>query len=414
MRHTARLVLYLALLGATAAPAPAFPVFLQMFQTDPLRRPEVDGCATCHVDPHGGGPRNEFGLAFAANQMQITPMLRAQFPDRFVYPTSRIGGGTAVHFTDPENASLVMEVDGQRYLVDLESRSVPGSETGGPESPARTVAAAPGSTIRPVDSATSEGAFFGPRIVDLPNGKGMGAGDVEFLIGHRFSQPLFPILDNGLTSGSIDNLFGFDSSAFVTFGAEVGLTDWVSVAGMRSNLDRTVEIASGFQLSSQDSGPGLASSAPLSTRLRVGVEGRNNFQDRFAPFAQLVVARSFGDRFSFAVAPGIAFNTRNEDTFLPREFLFGADKDYTASVGVGAGLRVLPTVSVVAEYVPRVAGFRGEVFDRPAVSVGIQKATFRHTFEFVISTARPLTTAQYTVNGSDSFKVGFNIYRRLR
>ena len=51
---------------------------------------------------------------------------------------------------------------------------------------------------------------------------------------------------------------------------------------------------------------------------------------------------------------------------------------------------------------------------RPTVSIGVQKATFRHTFEFVLSTARPLTTAQYTVNGADAFKVGFNIYRRLR
>jgi hypothetical protein len=140
------------------------------------------------------------------------------------------------------------------------------------------------------------------------------------------------------------------------------------------------------------------------------VEGRDNFRDRYAPFVQLVAARSFGDRFSLAVAPGVAFNTRNEDSPFP---LFG-EGDYTASIGVGAGLRVLPTVSVVAEYVPRVAGFRGERFDRPAVSIGIQKATFRHTFEFVISTAQPLTTSQYTVNGTDTFKVGFNIYRRLR
>ena len=209
-------------------------------------------------------------------------------------------------------------------------------------------------------------------------------------------------------SNSPANLFGFDSSAFVTFGVRVGLTDWMSVSAMRSNLDRTIELSSAFQLSEQDS------SGPVSTQLRVGVEGRNNFQERFAPFVQFISTRSFGDRFSLSVAPSIAFNTRNEDTFLPPQFLFGNEFDYTAAIGLGAGLRVLPSVSVVGEWVPRVKGFTGEFFDRPAVSIGIQKATFRHTFEFVLSTARPLTTAQYTVNGTDSFKVGFNIYRRLR
>ena len=292
-----------------------------------------------------------------------------------------------LHFSDPENTRLVVELEGEKYLVDLASRSV--------SSPQTEI------SVSPSDEFTSEGAFFGSRIVNLPNGKPLAQGGVEFLIGHRFTAPIFD-------SNSPANLFGFDSSAFVTFGVRVGLTDWMSVSAMRSNLDRTIELSSAFQLSEQDS------SGPVSTQLRVGVEGRNNFQERFAPFVQFISTRSFGDRFSLSVAPSIAFNTRNEDTFLPPQFLFGNEFDYTAAIGLGAGLRVLPSVSVVGEWVPRVKGFTGEFFDRPAVSIGIQKATFRHTFEFVLSTARPLTTAQYTVNGTDSFKVGFNIYRRLR
>ena len=256
-------------------------------------------------------------------------------------------------------------------------------------------------SVSPVDAFTSEGAFFGPRIVNLPNGKGMERGSVEFLIGHRFEFPVF-----GRDSPA--KLFGFDSPASVTFGVQVGLTDWMSVSAMRSNLDRTIELSSQFQLSKQ------SSESPLSTQFRLGIEGRNNFQERFAPFVQFVATRSFGNRFSPSLAPSIAFNTRNDDSFLPPQFLFGEEFDYTAAVGIGGGIGLTPSVSVVGEYVPRVKGFTGEFIDRPAVSLGIQKAMFRHTFEFVLSTARPLTTAQYTVNGSDSFKVGFNIYRRLR
>ena len=411
MTSMKKLVLCLGLVVATSTSLEAFPQFLQLYQADAFRRPEVDGCGTCHLNPGGGGPRNEFGQAFEANQTVITPMLRSQFPGRFVYPISRVGEGNVIHFADPDDASVVLELGGERYLVDIASRSVPGLDDTEGEGPLQITAVPPtvGETISPVDPATSEGAFFGPRIVNLPNGKSLGQGDVEFLIGHRFGEPLF-------TKRSPGNLLGFDSFAAVTFGAEVGLTDWLSVSAMRSNLDRTIEVASGFQLSTQESAAGgsAVGSAPVSTRFRIGVEGRNNFRDRFAPFIQFVAARSFGDRFSLAVAPSIAFNTRNENTFFPPDLLFGEDKNYTVAIGVGAGLRLLPTVSVVAEYIPRVAGFKGERFDRPAVSIGIQKATFRHTFEFVISTARPLTTAQYSVNGTDTFKVGFNIYRRLR
>ena len=402
MMQTGRSILFLTLLAAGAVPAAAFPAFLQIFQGDPLRNPTVDGCAVCHVNPDGGGPRNEFGLAFADNEMTITPLLRSQFSDRFAYSRAPLGSTTILHFSDPNNAALVVEVEGVRYLADLPSSGVVsglGSAVEAQDGAEVPVAVA--ISVSPVDAFTSEGAFFGPRIVNLPNGKGMERGSVEFLIGHRFE---FPVFDRN----SPAKLFGFDSPASVTFGVQVGLTDWMSVSAMRSNLDRTIELSSQFQFSRQ------SSESPLSTQFRLGIEGRNNFQERFAPFIQFVATRSFGNRFSISLVPSIAFNTRNDDSFLPPQFLFGEEFDYTAAVGIGAGIGLTPTVSVVGEYVPRVKGFTGEFVDRPAVSVGIQKATFRHTFEFVLSTARPLTTAQYTVNGSDSFKVGFNIYRRLR
>ena len=412
MKRLSRVLLYFVFMGmAGQVSVAAFPDYLDLYREDPFRRVDVDGCVVCHISPNGGGAHNPFGLAFFDSGEQITPMMRAEYPDRFDYPTSNIGD-MVVHFTDPENNKVIIELSGTKHLVDLESRSVPGLPSDAPfEGPPNraTEAAAPlftnaGGDI-PVDDYAHEGAFFGSRIVNLPNAKPMGRGGVEFLVGHRFRGSIF-------TRDSPKNLFGFDTGSVVTFGVEVGLTDWMSVQVMRSSEGpRTIELSSALQFSRQ------GEAAPLSTQLRVGIEGRQNFTERFAPFVQFVSAHSFGDRFSLAVAPSISFNTRNEKSFLP---LFGKEFNYTASVGLGVGFRLTPTVSAVGEWVPRLKGFKGEAvfpddtMSRPSVSFGLQKATYRHMFELLLSTARPMTTAQYTVNGTDAFKIGFNIYRRLR
>jgi hypothetical protein len=294
-------------------------------------------------------------------------------------------------------------------LVDADQISVDGRPASGPPvAPGATRAVAPAagpsvaeerSDVR-VDELSREGAFFGMNVVNLPNGKSQNAGGVDFWVGHRFTQPAF--------NRAAGSLFGLDSSARIGFGVRVGLTDRLSVSAMRSNLDKTVELSSMLQVSRQ--GVGI----PLTFQIRAGVEGRDNFQERYSPCIQLVAVRTFFDRLSFAVIPSFAFATRNEDTFFPPEFVFGGDHKNTTAIGLGMGLRILPSTSLVAEYIPRVHGFRGELQDRPGVSVALQKATFRHTFEIALSTQEALTTSQYSVQGTDTFRIGFNIYRKIR
>src|ERR1051325_10203324 len=192
-------------------PAFSMPQFLQAFRADPFRNPAIDGCGTCHVSPQGGGPRNPFGLAFMANGERITPLFRAQFPDHFIYPLSRVNDRLTIHFSDPDKKQIVTETDGMRSLVDV---------------------AATTSEI-PVDPYAREGVFFGSNIVNLPDGKPLKAGEVDFLIGHRFLQDV--------DSAGPGALAGFDSPAWITFGGRVGLTDRISVGAQRSNFFRSLE-----------------------------------------------------------------------------------------------------------------------------------------------------------------------------
>ena len=312
-----------------------------------------------------------------------------------------------------------MESAGRRMLVDVDKKTLDGTPatTPGAVAPAAGAAtparqAAPDSAPR-TDEYAREGAFFGSNVVNLPNGKPTQAGEVDFFIGHRFAQPVC-LHKCELRGGGLGDFFGFDSPATIAFSGRVGLTNRLSVAVMRSNffkssLDRTpIEFSSAFQVSRQKQ------SVPVTLQIRGGVEGSRNFHELYRPFLQVVATRTFGDRVSFTASPTFAFNTRDETTFLPSDLLYGNEFNNTQSLGLGVGIRFLRSTSIVGEYIPRLHGFRGERKDYAGLSVGLQKSTFRHTFELVVTRQEPMTTAEYAFQGVDTFRIGFNIFRRIR
>jgi hypothetical protein len=405
--------LVLTVLLLSSVPAYAMPQFLELYRSDPFRNPTVDGCNTCHMSPQGGDARNAFGQAFESAGEQITPMLRAQFPDRFVYPILKVSDALTIHFSDPNKKQIVAEAAGVKSLVDAEKTSVNGVSATVTTSPTRLItpesqAEERRSDVR-VDPFAREGAFFGSNVVNLPNGKPEKAGGVDFFIGHRFSQDVH--------AAGLGGLFGFDSSATVAYGVRTGITDRISLSLLRSNLFKTISFGSAFQVSRQ------SLTMPLTLQLRAGVDGKNNFglyrkknnpeHRQYSPYIQLVGTRTFKDRVSFTLVPTAAFNTREEDVDVPG-FAFGTNHNDTLALGIGVGIRFLRSTSLVGEYIPRLSGFKGREKDRPGVSIGLQKSTFRHTFELLISRQQPMTPAQYSFQGMDTFNVGFNIYRKLR
>jgi len=406
--------LMLSVLVLSSVPAFAMPQFLELYRKDPFRNPSVDGCITCHMSAQGGDARNPFGQAFESGGEQITPMLRAQFPDRFVYPVLKVSDALTIHFSDPQKRQLVAEAAGMKSLVDADKTTVNGIAATGTTSPTRVTvpegqaAEAKPSDVR-VDQFAREGAFFGSNIVNLPNGKPQRKGGVDFFIGHRFSQDV--------DTAGFGNLFGFDSAAAVAYGVRTGITDRLSVSFLRSNLFQTISLGSALQISRQ------GSTLPFTLQFRVGIDGRNNFglyrrrnnpaPRQYQPYIQLVGTRTFKDRVSFTFVPMAAFNTRDEQIDIPG-FAFGTNHNSTLSLGIGAGIRFWRATSIVGEYIPRLSGFKGREKDRPGVSIGLQKSTFRHTFELLISRQIAMTPAEYAFQGNDTFKVGFNIYRKLR
>jgi hypothetical protein len=415
MKPWTKKLLVVAFVLVSNSSAFAMPEYLQLYLNDPFHSANFSGCDTCHMSAAGGDDRNAFGQAFERGGMMITTMLRAQFPDHFVYPVSKVNENLTIHFSDPANKQTVVEVNGMRTLVDVE-RKTAGGQAAAAQASVAGPAAGQGGLARPVsevrtDPFAREGAFFGANVVNLPNGKPLRRGEWDFFIGHRFTQDV--------DAAGLGGLFGFDSSAVVAYGVKVGLTDRLGVGMLRSNLDKTISLTSTFQVSRQ------SAEFPLTMQLRAGVDGVQNFgacdndtnsscRKQYSPFLQATFVRTFRDRVSFLATPIFAFRTRNDDTFFPPEFIFGGNHKDTISFGVGSGIRLRPSVSLVGEFIPRLHGFRGERKDYPGVSIGLQKSTFRHTFELVVSRQLAMTPVQVGVQGNDTFNIGFNIYRRLR
>ncbi|MGI8783862.1 MAG: DUF5777 family beta-barrel protein [Acidobacteriota bacterium] len=390
-------VVLLVLAGMSQGQADAMPPFLEAFDADPLSNPTWrTKCATCHLDPAGAGPRNSFGQAFDKAGKTITPMLRAQFSDRFLYPQIVVAADTRIHHSDPDRKTVILQQASQYIVV------APGDPPA-ITSPGLPVASSP-VIVAAMESGPRRARHLelANRVINLPALNPLPRGYVEVNIAHRFADPAF--------KGTASDLFGLDGFANISFGVDVAVTDSIRVGISRTRFGKDIELDAHALAFRQNE------KFPISLGFRAGLEGRENFHDRYSGSLQIITARNFDDRFQVYFTPTFVFNARDSQPEFLRRFGVGPNENHTVALGVGGDLAIRPTVSLLGEWVPRVAGWRGIFEDRSTVSFGIKKSTFRHAFVLTLSKSADITPTGYAVNspsGTLGFKIGFNIYRRL-
>jgi hypothetical protein len=230
-------------------------------------------------------------------------------------------------------------------------------------------------------------------IIALPTTLRLPVGKLGFRVSHRFSRPL----GLGGFSGMLENLFGLDSGALIGLEFRYGLRSGTQIALHRTS-DRTIQLFAQQDLLQQDD------HTPVSLNALVSVEGTNNFRDEYSPGLGLLISRRVAETAVLYLEPIWVGNTN----FVPAP----GEPRSTVLLGLGTRVRVRPTVYLVGELAPRLAGYDPGPSHG---SFGIEKRAGGHVFQLNFSNSFATTPGPIARGGfgQGDWFIGFNISRKF-
>ena len=231
-----------------------------------------------------------------------------------------------------------------------------------------------------------------PTTLRLPRNK------FAFRLTHRFSRPL-----GGDGFGNLlENFLGFDSFARMGLEFRYGLLPGTQIGLYRGN-NRNIHIF-GRQNILWQRGP-----RGIGLDVQVSIEGLNNLREEYSGSVAAILSKRVGKWASLYAEPTWVGNVSKPGGFHTN--LLVADDDNAFMMGLGARLRVRPTVYLLGEYVPRVSGFD---LGSHHASFAIEKRAGGHTFQLNFSNSLGTTPAQIAQGGDeDDWFIGFNIARKF-
>lgn len=231
------------------------------------------------------------------------------------------------------------------------------------------------------------------NIVNLPTTLRLPKNKLAFRVTHRFLRPL----GEGDFGDLLADFFGLDSGAQIGLELRYGLIRGGQI-GIHRTSDRTIQLFTQYDLKNQRS-------FPIAINVYGSMDGTDNFSDSYSPAIGAVFSRELGDRGALYAEPVWVNNTNDQPSEL-------VDDNDTFIIGLGARLRIRPTVYVTVEGNPRVAGYApGDAL----LSFGLEKRMGGHLFSLVFANGYGTTMAQVARGGTDfeDWYIGFNIARKF-
>lgn len=240
-------------------------------------------------------------------------------------------------------------------------------------------------------------AFWGTRLMNLPTDMSIGKKDFLFRISHRF----IPAASNGY-----DFFYGLDGPASIYFSLGYGLSDTINLTLGRSNFLKEFELSIKWVFLEEEK-----LSLPLSGFLYLGgslttlrQEDRSTFSSENTRFiAQLGLTYQLSNSFAILCVPSYASNTNYEKP----------NTEDTFALGLGGRLTFIDNLSLVAEWIPVLSGYKEK---SKGWGAGLEWKIGGHVFQIFALNSFGLPTAQYLPGGDFSlsesdFRFGFSIFR---
>ena len=225
----------------------------------------------------------------------------------------------------------------------------------------------------------------------LPTTLRMPLHKLSFRVTHRFTRSL----GQGDFGDLVSDFFGFDSGAQIGLELRYGLMRGTQV-GVHRTSDRTIQIFGQHSFWNDRDGK------PLGIDGIVTVEGGNNLQENHKSTLGAIVSRKVAGRAALYAEPMVVINSSP----------FDIGDNNTLMVGLGGRVRLRPSLYVVGEITPRLAGFDP---GKSQMSLGVEGRAGGHLFQLNFSNGFGTTLGQVAGGGFnyDNWYIGFNISRKF-
>jgi len=244
------------------------------------------------------------------------------------------------------------------------------------------------------DDAVLQPAEPDYRVINLPTTLRLPLYKSSFELTHRFNGNL-----RNDFSDQAASLFGIDEGATVGFEYRFAPIRHVQLVAFRTSFDRTIQLYTKWDALHQ-SGSMFVSISPL-----LSIEGGDNFSERYAPSVGASISRQIDDAVALYAVPMWSHNVAailNE--------LLGVRRN-TFYLGLGARVRIRPTVYLSAEVSPRLAGYAP---GQAEYGFAIEKRVGAHFFQLNFTNSSLTTFAQTAAGGQEGdLQMGFNLTRKF-
>ena len=219
----------------------------------------------------------------------------------------------------------------------------------------------------------------------------MPRGKWAFRVTHRFTRDL----GEGDFGDALSNLFGLDGGSQVGLEVRYGLLPGTQV-GIHRTSDRAIQLFGQHNFMNERDGRlfGLDAIATL--------EGDDNLSEHHQSALGAIVSKNVGRWAAVYAEPLVVLNASP----------FDVGDEHTAMLGLGGRVRVRPSMYLMAEYTPRLAGYNPSA---DQISFAFESRAGGHLFQINVSNGFGTTLGQLARGGVDydQWYLGFNLSRKF-